>query len=174
MTSNETVVGIDVSQTHLDVVVLPLNQKERVGYDDAQVAGLIERLKTLSPIRVVLEATGGIETPLAAALGAAGLPVAVVNPRQVRDYARAIGRLAKTDTIDAEVIALFAQAIQPQVRPLPDDDSRRLEALITRRRQLVQMIIAEKNRLTTVHPAFRSDIQAHIRWMEKRLGKLDD
>jgi transposase len=122
---------------------------------------------------VVLEATAGMEMPVAAALAAIGLPVAVVNPRQVRQFARATGRLAKTDAIDAQVLAQFAQAVQPPLRPLPDADTQQLNALVTRRHQLVEMLAAEKNRLAQAAKSVRIDIQEHIRWLERRLIDLD-
>jgi transposase len=122
---------------------------------------------------VVLEATGGLECPLVAALAAAHLPVVVVNPRQVRDFARATGRLAKTDAIDARVLAQFGEAVEPQPRPLPDQATQELAALVTRRRQLVQMLTAEKNRLRIAARPVRRDIQQHIRWLERRLDDLD-
>ena len=172
--SQEIVVGIDVSQSYLDVAVLPAGGKERVPYDEKHVSEFVTRLKTLSPVRIVLEATGGLETQLVIAAAEANLPVAIVNPRQIRDYARAIGRLAKTDSIDAETIARFAQDVRPAIRQLPDEQTRRLNALITRHRQLIQMITAETNRLGSVHPEFRSDVKAHIRWMERHLKNLDD
>jgi transposase len=130
-------------------------------------------LQELQPTLVVLEATGGLELPLVAALGVAGLPVAVVNPRQVWDFAKATGRLAKTDRLDAQVLAHFAQAVRPQPRPLPDTQGQELAALLTRRQQLVQMLTAEKNRLGSALPPVRPSLQAHIRWLEHQLSELD-
>ena len=134
---------------------------------------LCARVTALHPTLIVLEATGGYELRAAAALAATGLPVAVVNPRQVRSFARSIGQLAKTDRIDARVVARFAQAVQPEPRPLPDDDTRALEALITRRRQLVGMITAEKTRLDTAPPITRKQIKAHIGWLQRQLAKVE-
>ncbi len=139
-------VGIDVSKTRLDVALRPGNKNLSVTNNQSGLAALIKRLRTLQVNRVVLEASGGYEIVAAGELAAANLPVAVVNPRQVRDFARATGRLAKTDKIDAEVLAHFAQLIQPQIRPLPDAQSRELTALVARRRQVVEMLTAEGNR----------------------------
>jgi transposase len=122
---------------------------------------------------VVLEATGGIELPLVGALAAAGLPVVVVNPRQVREFARATGRLAKTDAIDAQVLARFAEAVQPALRPLPDAATQQLSSLVTRRRQVIEMLTAEKNRLRTTAPAVRDHVKEHILWLERSLSDLD-
>jgi transposase len=131
-------------------------------------------LEKLNPTLVVLEATGGIEMPVAATLAVAGIPIAVVNPRQVRDFARATGRLAKTDSIDAKVLALFAAAVRPQVRPLPDANEQELGDILSRRRQLVEMITAEKNRLRSARSkAVRTHIQAHITWLETELANID-
>jgi transposase len=142
-----TFVGTDVSQDWLDVHVLPTGERFRVGNDDAGIAELRERLARLSPERIALEATGGMERLAVAALAGAGLPVVVVNPAQVRAFADALGKRAKTDPIDAAVIAAFAAAVRPELRPLPDAATRALADLVTRRRQIVQMIVAEQNRL---------------------------
>ena len=132
---------------------------------------LVERLQQLRPELIVLEATGGLEVPIAAALAAAGLTVAVINPRQVRDFARATGRLAKTDPIDAGVLAHFAEAIHPEPRPLPDAATQQLTALLTRRRQVVEMLTAEKNRLPRTLPVVRPRLQEHITWLEQELTR---
>lgn len=166
-------VGIDVAKEHLDLAVRPTQETWQVPHDDQGIQGIVPRLQELQPTLVVLEATGGLELPLVAALGVAGLPVAVVNPRQVRDFAKATGRLAKTDRLDAQVLAHFAQAVQPQPRPLPDPQSQELAALLTRRQQLVQMLTAEKNRLGSALPPVRPSLQAHIRWLEQQLSELD-
>jgi transposase len=142
-----TFVGTDVSQDWLDVHVLPTGERFRVGNDDAGIAELRERLARLSPERIALEATGGMGRLAVAALAGAGLPVVVVNPAQVRAFADALGKRAKTDPIDAAVIAAFAAAVRPELRPLPDAATRALADLVTRRRQIVQMIVAEQNRL---------------------------
>ena len=130
-------------------------------------------MRTLQPERIVLEATGGYEAPAAAALGVAGLPVVVVNPRHVRDFARSIGRLAKTDALDAQVLALFAARIQPELRPLPDATMRELSAVLARRRQLIEMRTAESNRLKMALVAVRGDIREHLRYLDKRIKELD-
>jgi transposase len=168
-TTTETYVGIDVSKTHLDVAVHPTGATWTVPYEEAPVTALIARVQALAPRVVVLEASGSYESAAASALAAAGLPVAVVNPRQVRDFARAIGRLAKTDRIDAHVLALFGERIQPQIRPLPSDAVRALSAVVTRRRQLLEMLTAERHRLVFATGAVRKSIQRHIRWLERQV-----
>ena len=142
-------VGVDVAKAHLDVAVRPTDAAWRVANDGPGIAALVERVQELAPGVVVLEATGGFEALVAAALAAAGLSVAVVNPRQVRDFARATGQLAKTDALDAAVLARFAEAVRPAPRPLPDAAQAELGALVTRRRQLVAMLTAEPNRLAS-------------------------
>lgn len=166
-------VGIDVAQAHWDVAVLPTGEAWQVGTDEASLTALVARLQALGPRLVVLEATGGLELRLAAALGLGGLPVAVVNPRQVRDFARATGRLAKTDRLDAAVLAHFAAAVRPAVHPLPDAATRALEALVTRRRQLVEMLTAERNRRRSAPLALQGELDAHIAWLRQRLQHLD-
>jgi transposase len=168
-----TFVGIDVSKRRLDIHARPSGESFAFGYDDEGVTALIERLGALAPALVVLEATGGLEVRLAAALAAAGLPVAIVNPRQVRAFARAMGRLAKTDRLDAAVIARFAEAVRPPVRPLPDEATRRLGALVTRRRQLLEMLVAERNRRHAADPALQERIDAHLRWLEEALAEIE-
>src|SRR5437763_10398244 len=136
-------VGIDVAKAHLDVALRPAGTHERLTNDEDGIAHLVARLAATPPTLIVLEATGGLEVPAAAALAAAGLAVAVVNPRQVRDFARALGKLAKTDALDASVLAHFAEAIRPEARALPDEEARRLDEISTRRRQLIEMRTAE-------------------------------
>jgi len=167
-------VGIDVAKATLDVAVHPTGARWTTTHTEREVAGLVPRLTPLQPALVVLEATGGLEGPLAGALAAAGLPVVVVNPRQVRDFAKATGLLAKTDALDAAVLAHFAAAVRPTPRPLPDAATQTLAALVTRRRQLVEMLTAERNRLGSAPRALRAEIQAHITWLQRRLGRLDD
>jgi len=164
-------VGIDVGQRRLDVA--HGTEAWWVTNDDRGIAELVARLKALRPTQVVLEATGGIELPLVGALAAAEVPVVVVNPRQVRQFAKATGRLAKTDAIDAQVLALFAERVQPALRPLPDAATRQLNSLVTRRRQVIEMLTAEKNRLRTAAPAVRGYIEEHILWLERSLSDLD-
>jgi transposase len=166
-------VGIDVSKHRLDVRLRPSGESFAVDHDDQNVAVLVERLAALEPALVVLEATGGMEVRPAAALAAAGLPVAVVNPRQVRAFARATGRLAKTDRLDAQAIARFAEAVRPAVRPLPDEATRHLGALVARRRQLLEMLTAERNRRHAADPALHGRIDAHLRWLEEALAEIE-
>jgi transposase len=168
-----TFVGIDVSKHRLDVHARPSGESFATDYDDEGVAGLVERLAALAPALVVLEATGGLEVRLAAALAAAGLPVAIVNPRRVRAFARATGRLAKTDRLDAATIARFAEAVRPPARPLPDEATRHLGALVARRRQLLEMLVAERNRRHAADPALHEGIDAHLRWLEEALAGIE-
>jgi transposase len=172
MTTPATYVGIDVAKSWLDVAQRPETSNVRVGNDTPGISGLVEELLTVQPALIVLEATGGLEVPLVAALVRAGLPAAVVNPRQVREFARATGRLAKTDAIDAGILAHFAEAMRPAPRPLPDEAGRELRALVMRRRQLVEMLTAERNRLARAG-VIRPEIQEHIRWLEAALHVLD-
>lgn len=175
MTAADVFVGIDVAKAHLDIAVRPSGEHWRATNQEPAIAELATRLGTLGPASVVLEATGGLEGPLAAALAAAGLPVVVVNPRQVRDFARATGKLAKTDRLDAAVLAHFADAVRPEPRPMPDATSRALAARVARRRQLVEMLTAEKNRRhTAAVPALRTELDEHIAWLQQRLQCLDD
>ncbi len=173
MEEKRTSVGIDVSKGALDVSVYPGGNTWRVEHTPAGTTGLAEELTDLEPAVVVVEATGGLETSLVAALGSAGLPVTVVNPRQVRDFARATGRLAKTDKLDAQVLAQFGTAVQPVVRPLPDAARLELRALVTRRQQLLEMITAEKNRLRRTTPGVRHRIEVNVKWLREQLKELD-
>jgi len=174
MTEAQLHVGIDVSKGTLDVAVAPTGQQWRVSNTEEGLGPLVKRLQGLSPALVVLEATGSLEVPVAAALGAAGLPVAVVNPRQVRDFARATGKLAKTDKLDAQVLALFAERVRPVPRPLPEPQTQELTALLARRRQIVAMLVTEQNRLDRALPRVRPGIQEHIAWLAGKLGELND
>ena len=166
-------VGIDVSKDRLDVAIRPTGEIWQVTYDPQGINSLGERLKELAPSLVVLEATGGMEMALAGELAASQLPVAVVNPRYVRDFARAAGKLAKTDALDAQVLAHFAEAMRPAAKPLPDTNTQELAALVARRRQLVGMITAERNRLRPANRRIRPKVQEHIRWLEENLKDLD-
>ena len=166
-------VGIDVAKGWLDVAQRPGGEAWRVSSDETGVAALVERLKGVRPTLVVLEATGGLQIPAVAALAAAGLRTVVVNPRQVRQFAGATGRLAKTDAIDAQVLAQFGEAVRPEVRPLPDAATQELSALVNRRRQLIEMLTAEKNRLRLATEKVRPNIEAHIRWLEGELLDLE-
>ena len=169
----EVFIGMDVARDRLEVATRPAGESWPIANDAAGIAELVVRLRDLGPALIVLEATGGLELPLLAALGSAGLPVVAVNPRQVRDFAKALGKLAKTDAIDAQVLAHFAEAVRPAVRPLPDAATQALAALVTRRRQLVEMLVAEDNRRRSAPVAIRADIQAHLVWLRKRLKDLD-
>lgn len=166
-------VGIDVSKSQLDIAVRPANKRWSAGNTEADIAKVVDTLNEVSPQVIVVEATGGMEMPLVAALSQACLPVVVVNPRQVRDFAKAVGRMAKTDRIDAEVLAYFGEAVKPEVRLLKDEDSQMLTALVTRRRQVIEMLTAEKNRLQISPKIVHKDIQKHIDWLQKRLEDMD-
>jgi transposase len=166
-------IGIDVSKARLDVAMLPSAEKLSVSNDETGIQALVKRLNELKPALIVLEATGGLERSVTGALGGAELPVVVINPRQVRDFAKATGQLAKTDSIDAAVLARFAQAVRPSVRRLPDEVTLELRALVARRRQITEMIVAETNRLGGVPKALRKRIEAHIRWLKAELGRAD-
>lgn len=167
-------VGIDVSKDRLDVALRPSGDRWAVANEEPGLATLVERVRGLSPTLIVLEATGGLEAPLTGALAAAGLPVVVVNPRQVRDFAKATGTLAKTDALDARILAQFAEVIRPALRPLPDAATQALSALLARRRQLIGMRTAEQNRLGPAPPPLRKGIRAHIAWLARQLARTDD
>ena len=152
----------------------PSADKLSVANDEAGVQTLVQRLTELKPALIVLEATGGLERSVSGALGSAQLPVVVVNPRQVRDFAKALGQLAKTDSIDALVLARFAEAIRPPLRRLADEVSLELRALLARRRQLIEMMVAEKNRLSAASRTVRKRIEAHLRWLETELERADN
>ena len=173
MTQESVYAGIDVAKDRLDLAVRPSGAVRTVAYDADGIRGLVSELQSLGPSAVVLESTGGLELLLAGALAAASLPVVVVNPRQVRDFARATGRLAKTDVLDAQVLAHFAEAIRPAVRPLPDSGTQELHSLTARRTQVVEMLVAEKNRLGRASKAVAPRIRAHIQWLEQELEDLD-
>ena len=173
MTQEPHYVGIDVSKATLDVGVRPTVPQWSVRNEEQGIGRLVKRLRALDPALVVLEASGGMELPLVAALGAAGLPVVVVNPRQVRDFAKATGKLAKTGALDAQVLALFAERLRPTPRSLPDAEALALSGFMARRWQLVAMLIAERNRLGRALPPVRLGIQEHIGWLEEKLRELD-
>ena len=166
-------VGIDVARERLDVSVGGEGKAWQVENDAAGIGALRERLVELEPVGIVLEATGGLERALVAALGAAELPVSVVNPRQVRDFARATGRLAKTDVIDAGLLARFGEALKPEVRPLPDAQTQALRGMVARRRQVVEMLTAERNRVPQATPWVRRQLQRHIAGLRRQLAALD-
>lgn len=169
-------VGIDVAKAWVDVAVRPGGQRQRVRTDDATALGrLVEELVAQAPTVIVVEASGGYESAIVSACAVAGLPIVVVNPRQVRDFAKALGRLAKTDALDAEVLALFGERVQPPVRPLRDAETRALGDLLQRRRQLIEMLTAERHRRaqTTTRRVIES-LDEHIRWLESRIRGVDE
>jgi transposase len=172
-------VGIDVSKATLDVYVRPSGARWQAANRRSSLEPLVEQLAALAPERIVLEASGGYEATLVAALVDRELPVVVVNPRQVRDFARATGQLAKTDDLDAQVLARFGEAIHPEVRPLPDATTRAVRALVSRRRQLLEMLTAEQNRLLSAAvqdapEALREQLGEHIDWLRRQLADIDD
>ena len=171
--STEHFIGIDVSKDKLDVAVYPTNELFSVDNDQHGIDELVQTLQNLQPVLIVLESTGGYELLAATTLYAAELPVVVINARQVRDFAKSVGMLAKTDAIDAKVIAYFASAVKPELRPLKDKVTQELTALVTRRRQIVEMIVAESNRAALTTKQNRRDIKTHIRWLKKRLAQID-
>lgn len=169
----ERFVGIDVAKASLEVAVRPGGERWSVANDEREMPNLVDSLRRIGPTLVVVEATGGLQTLVVAELSSAGLPVAVVNPRQARDFAKATGRLAKTDPIDAEVLAHFAEAIRPEVREPKDEETQLLTALMSRRRQIVDMLTAEKNRLSVAPKGVRKEIQKHIEWLEARVKLMN-
>jgi transposase len=167
-------VGIDVSSERLDCHVRPSGEAFAVARDGESLASLVDRLRALAPAVIVIEATGGYEVTVAAAIAAAALPLAIVNPRQIRDFARATGRLAKTDALDAEIIARFAEQIRPEPRPVPSEQARALGELVARRRQLIDMMVAERNRrrmLTRTH--LLKGVDRHLAMLQKELSALE-
>lgn len=169
----ERFVGIDVSKDQLDGAVAPDGTTFAFPNNESGIQQLIEHLRPLSPKLIILEATGKLELPAAAALAATNFTVAIINPRQARDFARSTGRLAKTDRIDAGVLANFAQKVCPTPRPIPDEQRQRLSALLTRRRQIIAMQVAEKNRLSRAHPDVKPRLKAHLAWLKQELDDLD-
>lgn len=168
-----TFVGIDVAKAHLDLAERPAGTHARYANDEAGIAAICGRLLAQPPTLIVMEATGGLEVPLAAALAATGLAVAVVNPRQARDFAKAVGQLAKTDALDAQLLARFADVVRPEPRPLPDAEAQNLSALLARRQQVITMLVAEQQRLPTTLPALRPRVEAHIAWLRQERDELD-
>jgi len=167
-------IGLDVAKAQLDIAIRPSGERWAVPHDAGDIMTLVERLQALHPALIVLEATGGWERAVTSALATAGLPVVVVNPRQVRDFARATGQLAKTDALDARALAHFADVIRPTPRPLPDAQTQEWRALLGRRQQLVVMRTAEQNRLTGPSTRLITDIEAHITWLNASLATLDN
>jgi transposase len=174
MTGPAVYVGIDVAQATLDVALLPSGETWQVANDEPGIRALVTRLQPHAPTLIVLEATGGYERAPVAALATAGLPVVVANPRQVRNFARATGQLAKTDTLDAGILARFADRVRPAVRPLPEPATQELAALLARRRQLLEMLSAERQRLSLAAASVRRSLTQHIAWLERQLGRVDD
>lgn len=170
--SQKICIGIDVSKETLDIATTS-DELWSCANDESGIATLIQTLRARPIELIVLEASGGYEAAVVAALAAAGLPVVVINPRQVRDFARATGQLAKTDRIDARVLAQFGEKIKPELRPLKDEHTRQLEALLARRRQILTMLTAERQRLAIAAAVVRRDIQEHIHWLSKRLKDSD-
>ena len=170
----EKFVGIDIAKDSVDVCIDPDAEVMHVAYDNKGVATICQRLKAISPTLIVMEATGGLETRLASELAALGLSVAVINPRQARDFAKATGQLAKTDRVDAAVLAAFARAIRPQARAMKDPDTRALDDLVSRRRQLIDMRVQETLRIgTTASKTMLKSLDAHIAWLDKRIAEID-
>lgn len=173
MTTPTLFCGIDVSKDRLDVSLLPGGECWSVANDPSGTKQLADRLRELGPTLTVLEATGGYEMGAAAALAHASVPLVIINPRQVRDFARSTGQLAKTDRIDAQMLALFGERMRPEPQTLPDADAQLLDALLTRRRQLIEMITAEKNRRGFAPAALKKSITKHITWLERQLSGVD-
>jgi transposase len=173
MTEAAVFIGSDISKARLDVALRPTGIPFTVPHDETGIATVVQRWRTLLPAGIVLEATGGLEVLLSGALATAGLPVAGVKPRHVRDFARATGRLAKTDALDAQILAHFAEAVRPACRPLPDASMQQWAALITRRRQLVERLTAEKNRRGSAPRTMRSQSQPPIDGLQQHVAQLD-
>jgi transposase len=170
---NNKYIGIDIAKTQLDVAVRPSGEHRQCRRDEPGMAALVKELVAEKPALIVLEATGGLEVCVVSALLQAELPVVVVNPRQGRDFAKATGRLAKTDRLDADVLAYFGEASKPTPRPLPSAQQRQLDALIGRRRQLVDMLVAERNRAGIALPKAQASLERHITWLEAELSDLE-
>lgn len=166
-------IGIDISKQYLDLADSLAQDTRRFANNESGISELIDHLVPLNPVLIVLEATGGLEIPLASSLYARRLPVAVVNPRQVRDFAKATGTLAKTDAIDARVLAHFAGAVRPEIRKIKDEETLELSALVTRRRQLIEMLAMEKTRLQQAPKWIRANIQTNIQWLKQQLKAID-
>jgi len=172
--NDRSIVGVDVSKARLDLAVRPSGKRWSVDNDEAGIKLLVRQLKPYPGALVVMEATGGFEHAVAAAVSAAGFEAAIVNPRQVRDFGRAVGQLAKTDTIDADLVALFGERVKPEPRPLPDEDLQVLQALIARRRQVIEMLTMEKNRASMARAtAVQLSLKRNIEWLEKQLSDVD-
>jgi transposase len=167
-------VGIDVSKDQLDMACRPEDTRWRVANDSTGIAQCLSQLRQLKPALIVLEATGGWQDALVAALAVSKLPFAVVNPRQIRDFAKATGPLAKTDALDAGVIAHFAEAVRPTPRPLPDEMTQQIDALRQRRRQRLEMLVAERHRVALAHPTVRDSLAQHIDDLQRLINETDE
>ena len=174
MLSPQVVVGMDVAKAPLDIALRPIGTRWTVSNDDTGIADLVTRLQGIGPQLIVLEATGGFQRAVVAALAAAALPVVVVNPRQARDFAKASGQVAKTDALDARALAHFAEAIRPTPRPVPDAQTEARRALLARRRHRITMRTAAYNRRGNAPHRVQADIEAQITWLDARLAELDD
>lgn len=167
-------VGVDVAKSTLDVAASDSRETQQFSNNDEGIGQAVRYISGVKPAGIIIEATGNLEMPLAAALQSSCLPVVIINPRQVRDFARATGALAKTDRIDARILALFGARVKPEIRPLPDKKAREMVSLLTRRRQLVEMLTAEHNRLFQAGDDIRPSIETHIKWLEKALSEIND
>jgi transposase len=167
-------IGIDVSKGRLDIACRPEHTRWNVPNDSTGIGELLSQLRQLQPTLIVLEATGGWQFALVAALAVSKLPFAVMNPRQIRDFAKATGELAKTDALDAGIIAHFAEAVRPTPRPLPDETTQQIDALLQRRRQLLEMLVAERHRLALAHPAVRDSLARHIDDLQRLISETDE
>ena len=174
MTEEAVYVGVDVAKSALDVAVTDSGETWQFVNDDEGISQAVHYIASVKPAGIILEATGNLEMPMAAALQASRLPVAVINPRQVRDFARATGVLAKTDRIDARILALFGMQIKPEVRLLPDQKAREMSSLLARRRQLIEMLTAENNRLLQADISIRPGIEIHIKWLKEAISAIND
>ena len=173
--ANEPVsVGVDVAKKTLDVAASNSSEVRRFENDEEGISTAVGYIASLKPDSIIIEATGGLEMALVATLQSACLPVVIINPRQVRDFARATGILAKTDTIDAKILALFGTQVRPQIRPLPDKESREMSCLLTRRCQLIEMLTSERNRFLQSSGDIRQGVQDHINWLEQALSKVNN
>ncbi len=174
MTKEAVYVGVDVAKDTLDVADSGSRETRQFPNDHEGIAQAVQYIASLQPAGIILEATGNLEIPLAAALQVECLPVVIINPRQVRDFARATGALAKTDAIDARILALFGLRIKPEMRPLPDKQAREMGSLLTRRRQLMEMLVAERNRLSRADEDIQPNIKDHIKWLKEALSDINN
>lgn len=174
METSSVFIGIDVSKAQLDVAQRPEGHSHVFSQTPVGIESLVAHVRSLNPSAIVLEATGGLEVPVASAVAVAGFLVAVVNPRQVRDFAKATGRLAKTDAIDAQVLARFAEAVRPVPRQLPDAATHEFSALLSRRRQLIEMRVAEHNRLGSAPRRIQQQIRKHLTWWDRQVAAIEE